>query len=314
MYLSGSSASLTDAVQTTLNGHELSGEQKRRITEMTNRLTWQELYAKSDDKTIQFDPANVDTILGEYAAPRPTVTPTGPLDSKPAGPFLDNPVSAESAMATSTVSLLDRPGQIVGVAEQTKVAAEHARANKWRALGIAQRARDTFVEQVVQARHTNEASGKEILVAVSAATSDMNSAKSLIKEAFERVREVGLEPDLDRALPPLYLVDREHPILKALEAYEDATYDLQLNTNAAAILEKQATQVMEEALPYSSSRMTRTSRRPPGSVVLSVGALALLHEEPSEAGVLHLVVRSVPTLELVRPSSLLSSSVVQPWA
>jgi len=124
------------------------------------------------------------------------------------------------------------------LAEEAKAASHERRAQRWGALSKVASAKESFIDQVVDARFHNELSGKEIVVAISEVTKDTGAATTLIKEAFDKVRELGLTSQLDEELPALYEVDVEHRLLKTYTEYEDAVQDVAEHDRAATFLTK----------------------------------------------------------------------------
>tara|TARA_B100001123_G_scaffold378617_1_gene446855 strand:+ start:2217 stop:3014 length:798 start_codon:yes stop_codon:yes gene_type:complete len=230
-FVSGKSNNLSSAVKEAVQGHSLNDDEKHRVVEMTNRMTWQSLYSSSDDKTFQFDPAQPSDLVSSEPAQVVSAVPTGALvDRVDPGP---TQFPVQEYMNTQPTDPAQRPLEL---AAEAKVAAQERRAQRWGALAKVASAKESFIDQVVDARFHNELSGKEIVVAVSDITTNPDAAALLIKEAFERVRDMGLSPQLDVELPSLYEVDVEHKLLKTYAEYEGAYQDVNAHEKAAAFL------------------------------------------------------------------------------
>ena len=230
-FVSGDTNNLSSAVKEAVQGHSLNDDEKHRIVEMTNRMTWQSLYSSSDDKTFQFDPAQPGDLVSSSPSQVISSVPTGALvDRVDPGP-MQFPV--QEYMHTQPTDPAQRPLEL---AAEAKVAAQERRAQRWGALAKVASAKESFIDQVVDARFHNELSGKEIVVAISDVTRSPDAAAILIKEAFDRVRATGLSSQLEVELPALYEVDVEHKLIKTYAEYEVAYQDVAEHEKAAAFL------------------------------------------------------------------------------
>ena len=239
-YLAGTSPNLTDAVKSSVQDSDLSAQQVRLVTHAANRFTWKSVFANSDDKTVQFDPADPNQVLEDtgmdtsshvHLPPGPALAPPPPpTDRLPlyAGPG----VSEQLALQSANTSMVD-------VHDQAKVAHVHAVGDVGRLRLQLTDNLEKFAHAVRDGLFNRELSLNDVLVAV-ASLAPAKLGRVLAKSAAEVCDDFGFCRGELGMVPDHFEVDSSHPVASSIEACMAALDDYNYASSTVELTDKLA--------------------------------------------------------------------------
>jgi len=234
LYASKEVSNLNEAVSSVLGGESLNRDQISRVVETANQETWKTLFVDGGDRRVHFEPADSQSVLGEFSS-KPDLVDGSALDNLDFSADVPNqrPDGLDLAEVfgvkkdSPEYEALSSASDERIVSEKVASVADVARYGVDNAASLLADAGNDFYQMVKQA-HLNDGHGLlQISRAVSTAVFDQSFARDLMQKVASRLQAEGVRfnevEELRKIAHPL-VVNHEHPLLQAAANLERSAY------------------------------------------------------------------------------------------
>lgn len=234
LYASKEVSNLNEAVSSVLDGESLNRDQISRVVETANQETWKTLFVDGGDRRVHFEPADSQSVLGEFSS-KPDLVDGSALDNLDFSADVPNqkPDNLDLAEAfgvkkdSPEYEALSSAGDERIVAEKVAAIADVARYGVDNAASLLSQAGEEFYQLVKQAHLNDDYGVLQISKAVSMAVDDQTFARDVMQKISERLESEGVRfnraEEMRKVAHPL-VVNHEHPLLQAAANLERSAY------------------------------------------------------------------------------------------